>query len=332
MLEILFIKALLTSNIYLPCFFLLLEKNGLDNGSILSAISLGTIAMIAGDFLTSFLVDRFGPKIPIICAACVQSISVFLLTKCTSTSALNIIEILIGLSFPAILGADSKWLRAVCPQNASYEKYNQMTFWGTQVISAGIGALLLRHAVIAHYISAFMYLLGAVLAFNLKNCLGKRENTSLKMTFIEIKMAIMHKYRLFMAQAILLGTLGTSSWLFQAKIASAATGHSVNFIILQLLLPISAFATTFLKSEKHLYWTLFSVLAAFGIYMIPYISSWHFILPILIFASAARGILSIVAREKITAGLDSSAPIATLIFVSSSCAKLVQSLSMMVLR
>jgi MFS family permease len=155
--------------------------------------------MIVGDFLTIFLVDRFGPKRPIICAACIQSISVLLLVNCNSPAMLNVIEILIGLSFPAILGADSKWLRAVCPKNARYEKYNQMTFWGAQVLSAGIGASLINNPEVAHYVSASCYLLGALLACSLKEYSPNSGNGSLKMTLMEAKRIIVSKYRLVLS-------------------------------------------------------------------------------------------------------------------------------------
>ena len=331
MLAILILKALLTSNIYLPCFFVLLKQNGLENVSILAALSLGTIVMIVGDFLTSFLVDRFGPKRPIICAACIQSISVLLLVNCNSSAMLNMIELLIGLSFPAILGADSKWLRAVCPKNARYEKYNQMTFWGAQVLSAGIGASLINKPELAHYVSASCYLLGALLACSLKECSPNSGNFSLKMTLMETKRIIFSKYRLILSQSFLLGTLGTSSWLFQEKMSSFATGNATSYLSLQLLLPISAFLTTFLTSRQCRFWYLAGMLSVMGIYLTPHLSSAYLILLIFVLASAARGILSIITREQITIGLTFNAPIATLIFIASSGAKLVQCLTMMAL-
>ncbi|WP_145993732.1 MFS transporter, partial [Tenacibaculum finnmarkense] len=88
--KIFLIKTILTSNVYLIVFFKLLTSNGITQEQIIYAISLGTFFMIFGDAISSFLVDKFGPKRIVMIGSLLQAVAVFLLVFCTTLNQLMV--------------------------------------------------------------------------------------------------------------------------------------------------------------------------------------------------------------------------------------------------
>ncbi len=125
-------------------FFPYLLSQGLEKSQILIAISIGSIVMILGDAVLSYVSDKFSIKITLVVSTVLQVVSMIVLLNCNNFGKLLFFEILMGFSFPGIYEASSKLLK-MAQKEKYHEKYNQIFFWTSQFLACLLGSSLLLY-------------------------------------------------------------------------------------------------------------------------------------------------------------------------------------------
>ncbi|MDQ3700592.1 MAG: hypothetical protein M3442_06695 [Chloroflexota bacterium] len=321
------------SNIYLVVFFKLLVRNGLSLEEILQAIAVGTVAMVLGDGLTSHLVDRYGPRRPVLVGALIQTAAVAWLPVCSTFAGLVVLEVLIGVSFPAIYGADSKWLRYLVDRGSFPERTNQSMLWVSQLVSAALGCLLLSWEDVACYVSAALYLAGAGVCFFTPDIPPRKGPSLQPATVVELFTGEIGARRLarLIAYGSLLGLMGVSSWLLQYRAFRDFADTPLLFGLVQLLAAGTSLVGSVLPPGRAVEWSALALLSV-ALYVVSRVAGQSDIGWVAIaFGLLARGAIVVVARERVLAGLGYHQPIARLVFVLNGVAKVSQASAMGVL-
>lgn len=322
MRKLLLVKLFLCANPYLIVFFPMLQANGLSSPEILSAISIGTIVMIAGDGMTSYFVDKFGPKRPVIAASFIQALTILLLSVCSTYELLILFEILMGLSFPAIYGADSKWLKMLAPSDNNREKLNQNIFWVSQLVSAVLGCLLLHFPVFLCIFNALLYMIGAFLCLKLEDA---ARSGSARYSIQSHSFKLTESWKSIFIYGFLMGSVAISSWFLQAE--SSKYTHSLYlFSFLQIAGSILSLTGSLIKANIQKIWIALA-LSSILLYPVFGLSGWSYGIWLAIgIGLLARGAIGVLSRNKVLGALDSSGPVATVNFFLGGWAKVVQAL------
>lgn len=318
-------KLCLCANPYLPVFFVLLASNGISRNAASSAVAIGTMAMFAGDALTSALSDRFGPRRVVAVCGLLQALAVAFLPSCSTVTELCWLEVLIGLAFPAIHGADSKWLRHLS-EGASGERGNQSITWTSQLLSAAVGGTLLSHPTYACYLSGLLYVIGAALTLTLPDIARRLQCTTGSQRVTSL-WSVLTRDRIhsIMSFAVLLGAVNTAPWLLQFHASAMYESQPVAFCLVQVLgagLSIvgAAYHTETRTRVMFFLICLFAIVYAFA--------SWQDTSPLIWLPIAAgmilRGSVSVAARDVVLSGIESTGPMATLTTTLNAQSKVVQ--------
>ncbi len=312
------IKFLLCINAYLIIFFKLLLSKGLSRNEILSGIAFGTSVMILGDGVSSLAVDRWGPKRPIILAGVVQAISLGVLAYAKNYSDLILFELLMGVSFPVIYGADSKWLRFHGQGASGIERANQMAFWSAQFASAVVGVLAQNFGVWVCLGNGFLFLMGSLFASVTPDVVPSR---TVREKFLPIEL---HRVLSLLRFGALMGASSLPYWYAQSQIPIWSGSSISTFSVFQVVLAVlPLIGCIWNPKPKHAV-----VIFSFAV-VVFLVSSWANypvgIFVSLVVAIITRGAISVFSRTTPLASARADAPIATWNFLLNGTAKMVQS-------
>lgn len=327
------VKLCLCANPYLPVFFVLLASNGISRSAASTAIAIGTLAMFVGDVLTSALSDRFGPRRVVAVCGLFQAIAIGLLPSCSSVGELCWIEVMIGLTFPAMHGADSKWLRHLST-SPSAERWSHSIAWTSQLLSAAVGGMLLFRPTYACYLSAAIYVFGAFqtqrlpdIKHDLIRVCDHRQPQAIR--------AVLTPERLqdTIVFSLLLGTVNSVPWLLQLHASAMYTDHPFVFCLIQMLGAVLSIAGSLFHNSgtrKRVIVVLVLIIASVYIYAVQKFSSPILWLPIAA-GMVLRGSVSVAARESVLAGIDSTGPVASVTMIVNAQSKVVQAVLLAIL-
>lgn len=329
------LKFVLSFNPYFIIFFPFLLSNGFSGVEILTAVSIGTWTMILGNFLSSFVVDYFGPKRPMLIFSLLQGIVLIFLLFVDDFLGLIIFEVGVGLSFPAIYGADSKWLKFLHrsePNNKiSTEKRNQMFLWIAQIASVAFGVLFLEIPSILIGINALVYFFAIPLILILpditsrsdsKPKLGLENNGIVLGDRTQIK-----SVSVFLLLSLGFGFLASFTWLFQYLLSDLSQNEIFLFALLQLLgATLSLLGNSLPPSFRRGVFVLaiFLILVVGVSYSLTYNNSL-FLLVCSFVALLARGAVNLKLREHIALELASEKKMASVIALSGGISKIFSS-------
>lgn len=328
MKNVLLLKGLLCSNAYLVVFFPMLIARGLSSEDVLQAIALGTITMVVGDLLSSLVVDRFGPRRPVIVAAVFQAMSMLMLAVCDTKFELFVFELLMGLSFPVIYGADSKWLKHLSVDEC-HESANQKVFWLSQALSALLGCIFFRYSTFLCVLNAGLYLYAAYFATKLPDVPQTRQN------FASAGSLLRQRSLVLLGFGIFVGLLNSASWLLQMHSTKTFQNIPLFFGLLQLVGASLSYGGSFINIRRT-HALCFSALGIVLLYIFTACSpgesasNW-IIFPVLFGGLILRGTMNVKARKELLQGVPSSGPVSTLNFCLGGLAKITQSAALMAL-
>ncbi|WP_219618433.1 hypothetical protein, partial [Tenacibaculum finnmarkense] len=277
----------------------------------------------------------FGPKRIVMIGSLLQAVAVFLLVFCTTLNQLMVIEVIIGLSFPIIYGADSKWIIANKGDEKS-EYFNQSLLWISQLVSAFIGCLLINTPEIGCYLSSFLYLIGFILAYFTKD-INRKETVFLNFSISNFKQLLTKISPFyFFIFIIALGVASTSSWVFQMFALEVLEKSEIYFGIIQISAALFSLLGNFfaqklnrLPRKKDVYFL--------GLILILYIISFtvfNFLilnLILLCIILIIRGAINAITKVYIVNKASASDPIAIWMFFVNGGAKVFQTLTLVLL-
>lgn len=318
-------KTCLCANPYVPVFFVVLTRNGLNEAEVASAIALGTLTMLLGDGLTGLLSDCFGPRRVVSICGVLQGISICSLPWCHNVTTLYGVEILIGLTFPAIHGADSKWLRRL-DVDCHSERLNQAMTWSSQLISGIIGGMLVLHPDLVCMMSAAIYASGAMICLTLPDISSDRTVPRDDQSKTEFRVFTWSRIGAIMLFGILLGCTNAVPWLLQFHASTSWSGHPMIFAGIQVAGSALSIAGSFFHGRL-----LPGRIACVGTIVIVMVypvlavrdSTVLIWIPIGV-GMLLRGSLSVAARESVLSGIPADAPVASLVATVNAQSKLAQ--------
>ena len=320
-------KACLCANPYLPVFFVLLTGNGLTRGEIISAIAFGSFAMILGDLVSSALCDWLGPKRVVITAAIVQATVIGLLPVCATAIQLYALEFVIGLSFPAIHGADSKWLKHLLA-GAYSERCNQAIAWASQLGSAIIGGCLIRWPIVACGVSVLAYTVGLLICIWLPDV--RPPARKLAKSDDSFRHAAHQMFIPLLRFSILLGLCNSAFWILQAHADKTFASLPVMFVMIQVVgaaLSLTGSLASGVLLRGHRSTVAVGMIAA--TYVVCAVAQVEIAIWLSIGAALfVRGGVSVLAREAVLADIPPNGPVATIATALAVKAKLVQGASL----
>jgi hypothetical protein len=319
---VLLAKFLLTSNIYYVSFFILLEHRGFDSATVLRAVGFGSLCMLLGDFVTSFLTDAIGPKRPVFWGAVFQGISTLYLAQTQTVTQLYIYEFIMGISFPSIYGADSKWLRVIDQELFNLEKKNVGVMWLSFLASNVVGCLFLKAPVVSCYVSTAVYFAGALVVLSLPDI-----QTPGLGFFKSLSYVTKERLVTVIIYALCFGVLSCFPWMTQAFIAKYMQARPEMFAIAQVGQASLLFLGTWTAHVKvPVAVTVVGValiVSAYLIFKAPLIVGL-----ILCMSLYARGATALAARFHVLKGLQAKDPVATVLFIFQAGSKIVQAIAL----
>jgi len=333
--KIYLIKTILTSNIYLVVFFKLLTLNGLTENQIIYAISAGTFFMIFGDAISSFLVDKYGPRRVVMVGSLLQASAIFFLPFCTSLTHLLLIELVIGISFPIIYGADSKWIIANS-NNTKAEYFNQSLLWVSQLISAFLGCLLINTPELGCYLSSLLYFVGFVLAYFTKD-IDRKDVAFNGFSFKNLKLLIRKTSPFYFILFIIsLGIASTSSWVFQMFALQVLEKSEIYFGIIQISAALFSLLGNILAQKFNRLPNkidFYFLLGFLGIYLLSFTVFDVFILSLILLCIILiiRGSINAIAKVHIVNKATKNDPVAIWIFFLNGGTKIIQTITLIML-
>ena len=328
------VKFLLSLNPYIILFFPLLIEKGLDGEEVLLAIAIGTWVMVFGNFVTSYIVDIFGPKRPMIIFAFLQGLVQLSLLFVKSLNSLILFEVGMGISFPAIYGVDSKWLRFLHHNENNNalknEKVSQMLLWLAQIISVLIGLFFLRRASLVIILNSLFYFSAVPILWKLPDIPHQKRKPINKIRITGILRNIRSEpsqLLLLFLLSISFGFVASFSWLFQYVLKDYAFNGEITFAFLQLAgatlsLAGNAFSAH-LKKNHGIIIVFFMIII--GLFFSLYIKNTYVLLSIALLALFARGAINLSIRENIHRNGLFSNHIATAIAISGGVSKAMSS-------